>query len=102
MDGDDDLFQIENMEASESVLTSNRSRKFEKLVGRRNAGLNTTYLHQDTNDDEDNASDADSSIPQNPIRPLPNQKKFSDANMTPNTTTPNPPISTSILKKSPK
>ena len=58
---------------------------------------------QHNNDDEDNASAADSIIsqeskPQSPSDPASSRAVTFLANSTPKTTTPNPPISTSTLK----
>ena len=88
MDGDDDFFLIENMETSEfTVLDLEKTTSIHKVikVGRTKKCW-TPIRHifiKTLTDDEDNASDADSSIPQNLIQPLlsccrpPSQKRSS-------------------------
>ena len=54
----DDFFQIKNMEASESAVLDSRKGYIPKVLK-----AESQNGEQETNDDEDNASDADSSIP---------------------------------------
>ena len=87
MDGDDDFFLIENMETSEfTVLDLEKTTSIQKVLKvDRTKKCWTPIRHifiKTLSNDEDNASDADSSIPQNPIRLLsccrsPNQKRSS-------------------------
>ena len=120
MGGNDYFFQIENMEASESANSGKdhidpeglkRWEDEEMLDSIRHLFITDEDGEQDSNDDEDNAYDAGSSIlqalkSQTPhllvLPPSYPKQKLSNADSTPNTTNSNPLISTFTLIKRPK
>ena len=130
MDGNDYFFQIENMEASESANSGKDHIDPEGLKRWEDEEMLDSIRHlfiteedgdrpivegqdgeQDSNDDEDNAYDAGSSIlqalkSQTPhllvLPPSYPKQKLSNADSTPNTTNLNPLISTFTLIKRPK